>query len=168
MKRPDGMKTVKDEAARLGITPDEYECRMDEAQAAIRRKTAALDRPGHFPESSVAKQDGYGGKWGFHPVTPTKGRPKKNPPVVEAVEQWERAILDNILEVIGTDRKTEARRNATEAAAKANKAKGDKTAAKVEALAADGKRPDVIAKHTSRTSRRVNQILAASKNGKSP
>lgn len=162
-------------ADRLGITPDEHARLIDEQRAAITRRTAVLDfPPGYEPGSHLLRLPEKGAMrsdesdvalW----VKPgQKGRPAVVGPLQRAVQAEEKRRFDET----GNSLKAQSARRAAKAAAEVHKAKGDKTREKVEALAADGKRPDVIAKHAGLNkksgARRVNQILAASKNKKSP
>lgn len=168
-------ETVETIAARLGITPAELERRIDEQRAAIARGTALLDMPpGYDPDSHLLRLPEKGAMrsdesdvalW----VKPgQKGRPAFVGPLQRAVQTEEKRRFDET----GNSLKAQSARRAAEAAAAVHKAKGDKTREKVEALAADGKRPDVIAKQAGLNkksgARRVNQILAESKKKKSP
>lgn len=162
----------------LGITPDEVArlntprselARMVADVQASRGKVAALDLPPGYESGSHelrlpdahARAMGEGAKW----VKPGKGRPAVESPLEKAVTAEEKRRFD----VTGNSLRAQSARRAAEAAADANRAKGDKTRAAVESLAAEGKRPDVIAKRVGlKDSRRVNQILVASKKEKSP
>lgn len=169
------METVKQVAASLGITPAELERRIDEQRAAIQGKTAMLDLPpGYSPDSHLLRLPGKGAMrldesdvalW----VKPgQKGRPAVVGPLQRAVQAEEKRRFDET----GNSLNAQSARRAAKAAAEVHKAKGDKTRAAVESLAAEGKRPDVIAKRVGLDAesgaRRVNQILAISKKEKSP
>lgn len=160
------MKTVKDEAARLGITPAELERRIDEQRAAITRGTASLDLPpGYDPGSHLLRLPEKGAMrsdesdvalW----VKPgQKGRPAVVGPLQRAVQAEEKRRFDET----GNSLKAQSARRAAEAAAKVHREKGDKTREAVGALAADGKPPNVIAQKTKISQRHVKRVQAASK-----
>jgi len=135
------MKTVKDEAARLGITPAELERRIDEQRAAITRGTASLDLPpGYDPGSHLLKlPDAHAMKidpraqW----VKPGQGRPAFVSPMEKAVTAHEAERL----KLIGGSLRKPAAAKASQAAAEARKAKAEATRAAVADLTAQGKRP---------------------------
>ncbi len=177
------MEKIEQVAARLGITPAELERRIDEARAAIRRNTASPCFGGHeTAEAATAMPSGY--EPGSHElrlpdshalamgetralwVKPGKGKGRHafESPLDDAIAAYEKRVRARACRSLRTD----TANGASNAASEKRAAKGKETAAKVEALAAEGKRPDVIAGRIGITSHRVRQILAASEKRKSP
>lgn len=166
-------------AADHGITPAEFTRRFLYGRGALRpgRRAgiAALDLPPGYdpgshelrlPEKGAMRSDESDVTLWVKPGQ--KGRPAVIGPLQRAVQAEEKRRFDEI----GNSLNAQSTRRAAKAAAEVHKAKGAETAAKVEALAAEGKRPNVIAKRVGLNeksgARRVNQILAAAKNKKSP
>lgn len=162
------VEKIEDVARRLGVSVATLERRIRKAQAAIRRQSYPGDPstmlPGYDPGSLVAKPDGWTGTWNFHPAKPARGRPRKEPPIVLAVEARERAIL----EAIGQTPKAQAQRRATKAAGKARTTRAAPRAVEVLVLSAGGWPPHRIAARLGITPRRVRQIQQAAKSRKSP
>lgn len=170
------MKTIKDEAARLGITPAELERRIDEARGAITRGIARLSFGGNDPDdpndAATPMPPGY--EPGSHLlrlpdahamkidpraqwVKPGRGCPAFVSPLEKAVTAHEVALLKSI----GKNRRKPAADKASQVAAETRKAKTEATRAAVADLTAQGKRPHTIAHALGITARRVRQIQAA-------
>lgn len=162
-------ETIKQAAARLGVSVTELKRRIDKAQAEIRRNTAALDLPSGYEPGShklrlpdrMARASGeLRAQW----IRPGQGRPPFESPLEKAVNAHEKRVRAEACHSL----RTESAKAASAAAADKRTATGKETAAKVEALAGEGKPAHVIAKHVGKTSHRVRQILATSKKRKSP
>lgn len=167
----------------LGITPEELEhlsitpaelARLVADVEASRGKVAALDLPpGYEPGSHELRlPDTHARAMGeTRPQwirQDKKVKPAFESPLERAVADEEKRVRAEACHSLRAD----AANDASKLAADKRKAKGDETVAKVETLAAEGKRPHVIAKRVGLNkksgARRVNQILAAAKNKKSP
>lgn len=166
-------ETVKAVAARLGITPAELERRMDEARAAITRRTASLSfggdepdkaatplPPGYSPDSHELRfPDKHAKAMGeTEPVwvKPGKGRHGETGPLLAAVEAEEKRRLA----LIGANRRRPAAVKASAAAAASRAEKAAAVRAEVDRMTKEGKRPHTIAHALGITARRVKQIQA--------
>lgn len=157
-------ETVEQVAARLGITPKELERRIDEQQAAIRRRTALLDLPPGYtpgthklrlPDRHARAMGETRALW----VKPGKGRPAVASPLGLALSRLEAERL----KLIGVNRRRPAAIKASSKAAQARSAKAQAVREAVAALTAEGYRPHTIAHTLGITARRVRQIQAAAK-----